>query len=468
MTAAFQSQAARKALTIALALLVNCCATWSARAVDTDEELSGGETTVFDDSRNAFSFPAPNLSPEHRTQFFVGNSFFNENWIAAPASPAARDGLGPLFVTRSCSACHFKDGRSAPPLNGALVNKMAIRLVAPGLGEHGGPKPDYVYGGQLQTSALPGARPEADVVAGEEIIEGAFGDGEKFTLRRPLFTVTNLGYGPLASDVVVSPLVSPAVIGLGLLEAVPEEKLRQMADLDDRDGDGISGRLNIVWDEILQRAAPGRFGWKAEQPTVRQQCAAAFNGDMGLTTAMFPKPNHTPAQSECDKFPNGGDPEVGDAAFVSVVNYSRTLAVPARRDWTNEIVLRGQVLFHQMNCTACHAPKLETGDVPDMPELSHQIIRPYTDLLLHDLGDGLSDHRKVFLAEGREWRTAPLWGIGLVKTVNDHTNFLHDGRARNLIEAILWHGGEAEAARKQFQNLNPTDRAAVIHFLESL
>jgi CxxC motif-containing protein (DUF1111 family) len=437
-------------------------------AVESTEEFSGGAATVFDDSRNAFTFPAPNLTPAHRTQFFVGNSFFNQNWVAAPATPATRDGVGPLFVTRSCSACHFKDGRSAPPASGAAVETMVVRLAMPGSGGHDGLVPDPVYGAQLQTSAIPRVRAEGSVIVKYELIEGEFSDGEKFVLRRPVFSLANLGYGPLADNIAISPLVSPAVIGLGLLEAVPEDALRRFADEKDSNGDGISGRLNVVWEASSQRFVPGRFGWKAEQPSVRQQAAAAFNGDMGLTTTVFPNPNQTAAQSECDTFPSGGDPEVTDQIFEAVVNYSRTLAVPARRDWNNPLVRRGEKLFHQMNCSACHVPELKTGDVPDMPELAHQTIRPYTDLLLHDLGEGLSDQRKVFEAGGRERRTAPLWGIGLVKTVNRHTYFLHDGRARDLSEAILWHGGEAERSKVEFRNLNRNDREAVVRFLESL
>lgn len=436
--------------------------------VDFGEEYSGGVATVFDDSRNAFTLPVPNLSPAHRTQFFVGNSFFNQNWVIAPASTETRDGIGPLFVTRSCSACHFKDGRSAPPLDGAAVETMAVRLAIPGSGPHGNPLPDPVYGGQLQTNAIPRARAEASVVTKYELVEGTFADGEKYVLRRPIFSLANLGYGPMADKIAISPLVSPAVIGLGLLEAIPEETLRRMADDKDRNEDGISGRVNMVWDAASQRHVPGRFGWKAEQPSVRQQVAAAFQGDMGLTTTLFPTPNHTSAQSDCDKLPNGGDPEVTDQIFEAVVNYSRTLAVPARRAWTDPLVRRGEKLFRQINCAGCHVPELQTGDVPDLPELAHQTIRPYTDLLLHDLGEGLSDRRKVFEAGGSEWRTAPLWGIGLVKTVNGHTYFLHDGRARDLTEAILWHGGEAERSKEDFRNLNREDRAAVIRFLESL
>ncbi len=306
------------------------------------------------------------------------------------------------------------------------------------------------------------------MLAGYEDIEGAYGDGEKYSLQRPVFQVTELGYGPMSTNVAVSPLVSPAVIGLGLLEAVPEKTLRRLAKDDQHRHDGISGKMNLVWDVAAKRIAIGRFGWKAEQPSVRQQCATAFNGDMGLTTTLFPDENYTAAESACTNSPSGGHPEVSDEIFDAVVLYSRLLAVPARRGVTNEMVLRGQMIFSQLNCVVCHVPKLETGDAPGFPELSHQVIRPYTDLLLHDMGGDLADHRQIFAAADATGAHPPLWGIGLVGTVNDHDNFLHDGRARGFAEAILWHGGEAEKSREEFRQLNKSDRDALLRFLASL
>ncbi len=433
------------------------------------EALSGGATTAFDTSRSAFSLSARNLMAEHRAPFFVGHSFFNENWLAATASVSSRDGLGPLFVARSCSACHAKDGRGAPPEAGLATEAMVVRISIPGIGEHGGPKPDPVYGSQLQTHALPEVKPEAEVLVNYGIIGGAYRDGEEYYLRQPVYLATDPGYGPLATNATLSALVSPAIIGLGLLEAVPDETLRQLAQQQEqRSGVGISGKINVVWDAAAQRMAVGRFGWKAEQPTVRQQCAVAFNGDMGLTTTLFPRENYTEAEGICSNLPSGGNPEVSEEIFNAVVLYARLLAVPARRDVTNSMVLRGQRLFQQLNCSVCHVPTLETGDVPGYPELSRQTIRPYTDLLLHDMGPALADHRQTFEAGGRDWRTSPLWGIGLVGTVNGHQFFLHDGRARGLAEAILWHGGEAEQSKEQFRQLEKADREALVRFLESL
>ena len=261
---------------------------WAAEiaAVEPGEEFSGGETTVFDDTRAAFSMTDRNLLPEHRTPFFVGHSFFNENWVAAPASVTSRDGLGPLFVNRSCSACHFKDGRSEPLPPGLMLQTMVVRLSIPGTNAVGGPKPVPAYGVQLQTRALPHIPPEGGVVVSFENIEGKYADGETYSLRRPIFAITDLGYGAMPTNVMISALAAPSVFGLGLLEAVPEEVLQDLANSERRQGDGIAGKINWVWDIANKRYAPGRFGWKAEQPSIAQQCAMAFNEDMGLTTEM--------------------------------------------------------------------------------------------------------------------------------------------------------------------------------------
>lgn len=423
---------------------------------------AGGDTTVADASREAFSKPLANLQGERRTPFFVGNSFFNQNWVAAPASTSGRDGLGPLFNTRSCSTCHFKDGRGAPPEAGQPLSSMLMRISIPGTDPHGGPNPDPVYGGQIQGKALPGIPPEADVLVTYESSAGAFPDGEGYSLRRPVYRLENPGYGPVSPELRMSPRVSPAVIGLGLLEAIPESTLLDKADPDDRDRDGISGRVNRVWNSETQTMAVGRFGWKAEQPSVPRQVAAAFQGDMGLTTSLQPEENHTAKQEP--HLPSGGAPEVSDAIFNSVAYYCRTLAVPASRNGPE----RGRQLFNQLQCAACHTPELTTGNWPEFPELSGQTIQPYTDLLLHDLGGELSDDRPAFEASGCEWRTPPLWGIGLIPKVNGHSCLLHDGRARNLTEAILWHGGEAQVSKEKFRSLPKADRQAIIEFIESL
>jgi CxxC motif-containing protein (DUF1111 family) len=456
-----------RALSLATLVAVLGCAPSAPSGPDPGEELSGGATTVFDTSRSAYSFSARNLTFDERSRFLVGNNFFGDNWVIAPSSTSARDGLGPLFNAISCGSCHLFDGRGAPPEGDDEMVSMLVRLSVPGESEHGGPRPEPTYGGQLQPRAIPGVSPEAATRITWEEIPGAYADGEPYVLRRPQVALRELGYGPMASDVMTSARVAPPVYGLGLLEAVPDEALLALADPEDADGDGISGRVNHVWDHALAREAIGRFGWKASEPTVAQQIAGALLGDMGLTTALFPTHSCTEAETACRDAPDGGAPEVTDEVMGFLVFYGRTLAVPARRDVGDPEVLRGRALFHAAGCASCHRPVLETG-AHEVAALADQRIRPFTDLLLHDMGDGLADGRPDFEASGTEWRTPPLWGIGLLETVNRHQLLLHDGRARGLAEAILWHGGEAEAARESFRSMSRDERDALIRFLESL
>jgi CxxC motif-containing protein (DUF1111 family) len=265
------------------------------------------------------------------------------------------------------------------------------------------------------------------------------------------------------------------MIGLGLLEAVAEADLLARADPDDADGDGITGRPNLVWSEAEGRVAMGRFGWKAGQSGVDEQAAAAMAGDIGIANPLAPYPagDCTPAQAACMAAPTGATARYDDleapAEVMDLVSYySRHLAVPARRDPGAPEVLSGKRLFYEAGCIACHTPKHATARDAADPALRGQLIWPYTDLLLHDMGEGLADGRPEGVADGREWRTAPLWGIGLTETVNGHTYFLHDGRARSLSEAILWHGGEAEKSKERFRTMSAADRAALLAFLGSL
>jgi CxxC motif-containing protein (DUF1111 family) len=440
----------------------------SGLAAETGEELVGGETTVFDTSPNAFSLSSRNMTPERRSTFFVGNSFFKENWVIAPASTEARDGLGPLYNARSCSGCHLLDGRGSPPedVKEALTSVL-VRLSVPGQTEHGGPMPEAIYGGQLQPKAIPGVTPEGDAFVSYEDVPGAFVDGETYQLRRPKYSLT-LGRGDMDPTVMLSPRAAPQMIGLGLLEAIPEETIVAAADPDDADGDGISGRPNRVWDVVLQQMALGRFGWKANQPNLTQQTAGAFLGDMGISTSLFNKQECTTLETDCAGAPDGGAPECSEHIRDSVTFYSMTLAPPARRDWQDPEVLQGKQLFAKAGCAKCHTPKFETGTLEGFAELSGQTIWPYTDLLVHDMGDELADGRPDFDADGKEWRTPPLWGVGLIAVVNGHMNLLHDGRARGVSEAILWHGGEAEMSREAYRALSLEERRALVRFVESL
>ena len=440
----------------------------TALAPEPGEELSGGQATVFDTSPNAFSQPVPGLAREQELLFFVGNSFFNQNWVTAPASTTARDGLGPLFNARSCAGCHFKDGRGRPPTAGETSTGLLLRLSRPGATPHGGPLPDPVYGGQLQDQAIMGLAAEGSIAVTYEEIPFEFPDGQVVELRRPTYTIADPAYGEPATDMLISPRVANQMIGLGLLEAVPEADILALADPDDRDGNGISGRPNQVWDAAAGRVALGRFGWKANEPTVAQQSAGAFLGDIGITTPLFPDENCSDAVPGCQTADHGGAPAIEPDDFAKVVLYASSLAVPARRDWDDPTVLQGKALFTEVGCAACHTPTLTTGNHPTIPALADQTIHPYTDLLLHDMGAGLADGRPDFLAGGAEWRTPPLWGLGLIETVNGHTFLLHDGRARNVLEAILWHDGEAAAARDNFARLDAAQREALLRFLDSL
>jgi CxxC motif-containing protein (DUF1111 family) len=444
-------------------------------AAEPGEALSAGAATVRKFDQNAFSQPSANLAPSRRLDFAVGNSFFRNPWVPAPASTTARDGLGPLFNTNACQNCHLKDGRGHPPeADDASAASMLVRLSIPASADdaerliHQGVVPEPTYGAQLQDMANPGIAPEGKVRMNYSSVPVRFADGTEVQLRKPQLAISQLGYGPMHPDTRVSVRVAPPMIGLGLLEAIPEASILANADPDDADGDGISGRANQVWDRAGQRSVLGRFGWKAGQPSLNQQNAEAFANDMGLTTTLVAHDSCTDAQSDCLAAVNGGEPEVSDNILASVLFYSRNLGVPARRNVDAPEVLKGKGLFHQAGCQQCHTPSFTTAADAAEPELANQMIRPYTDLLLHDMGEGLADGREEFLATGREWRTPPLWGIGLTQTVNGHTQLLHDGRARNLLEAILWHGGEAEAAKQQVLKFDADERAALLAFLNSL
>ncbi|SFP96323.1 di-heme oxidoredictase family protein [Pseudomonas borbori] len=439
------------------------------------EALSAGSATVFKFDHNAFSLPAANLPPSRRLDFSVGNSFFRNPWVIAPATTTARDGLGPLFNTNACQNCHIKDGRGHPPGPDAVsAASMLVRLSLPAGSEHAaiierlGVLAEPTYGGQLQDMANPGIAPEGKVRVNYSRQIVSFTDGHSVELRRPTLEISKLGYGPLHPDTRFSARIAPPMIGLGLLEAIPEAAIMANADPHDSDGDGISGRANRVWDAALEQTVLGRFGWKAGQPTLNQQNAHAFAGDMGLTSSLVAADDCTSAQSDCRSANHGGEAEVSDGILASVLFYSRNLGVPARRDVEAPEVLAGKGLFHQAGCQRCHTPQFTTASDAAEPELANQPIRPYSDLLLHDMGEGLADDRAEFLATGREWRTPPLWGIGLTEAVSGHTQFLHDGRARNLLEAILWHGGEAETAKQKVLTFSADQRAALLAFLNSL
>ena len=450
------------------------------------EALQGGTATNRKRlDREAFSQPSSSLTFEERANFFVGDGLFKRLWVSAPSSTRSADGLGPLYNARACQRCHLKDGRGHPPesVNDSAVS-MLLRLSIPPKNENEraalmsrgqSARPEPVYGGQLQDLALPGHTPEGRLVVSYEETEVRLADGETVSLRKPTYAVAELGYGPMADDVGLSPRVAQPMIGLGLLEAISDEDILANVDADDADGDGISGQSNLVWSIEKHSLALGRFGWKAGQPSLREQMVAASSGDMGISSALRPQAwgDCTQAQADCRDAPHGDTRaqegvEASDEIMDVQLLYTRNLAVPARRNVGDEAVLRGKSLFYGAGCTGCHTPKFATRLDYEVKALAGQLIWPYTDLLLHDMGEGLADNAPEAAATGTQWRTPPLWGIGLTRTVNGHTYFLHDGRARNLTEAILWHGGEALPARDAFASMPRSERNALLAFLSSL
>lgn len=457
----------RRVLPLAAALLV------AATPLRADDAV-----TVPVQGRDAFSRPLPALDPAHRAAFHAGRSLFQQVWTVGPSEVRPDlDGLGPLFNRQSCIACHAKNGRGEPPEGeNDSMRSTLVRLSVPGgragNGLGAAPQPHPVYGDQFNPDGIPGVPGEGRAtLAWSERID-RLADGTPVALRRPELRLGTLGYGPLGPEVMTSVRMAPPLVGLGLLEAVPEADLLALADPDDRDGDGVRGRVNLVWDAARGAFAIGRFGLKANQPSLRQQNAGAFDGDLGLTSTLFPRHGCTAAQTAC-RAAAGEDasdtkPELSDEQLDLVTLYTRLLAVPARRNADDPLVRVGEGLFAAIGCAACHTPTLRTGPSAALPELAGRTIHPFTDLLLHDLGEGLADGRPDFQATGRQWRTPPLWGLGLTAAVTDRPTYLHDGRARTPLEAILWHGGEAEPAREAVRRMPSLNRKALLAFLDSL
>lgn len=426
--------------------------------------MSGGATTVFDATGAAFGHAAPNLSASSLLLHDIGDVGFEEAFVP--------EALGPVFDNVSCESCHFEDGRGRPPGTGEIFESMLFRASVPGAMRTGrrsnprgveAPAPVPGFGSQLQMRAVPGQMAEISATVTYVDSSGSFADGTRYTLQSPRYALTGV-YAALPTNLMFSPRVAPVVFGLGLLEAIPASTIEALADPSDRDRDGISGRPNYMEDLTTGARAIGRFGWKANTPNLVQQAAAAYNGDMGITSTLFPGESCEEYRPECYAHAI----EVSDSIVAAVGFYTQTLGVPARRNLDDRQVIQGEALFRRAGCAGCHIPSLRTGNLAKVPEVSYQQIQPFTDLLLHDMGPALADGRPDFKASGSEWRTPPLWGIGLVQTVNGHSRFLHDGRARSLMEAVLWHGGEAERARRAVQRFNANERAALVKFLESL
>jgi CxxC motif-containing protein (DUF1111 family) len=432
-------------------------------SVDPNEAMLGGDGTIFDNGDESFAYPARNLSQDHRDPFQLGDGIFNRNWVAAPGSTQGDDGLGPTYNAFSCSGCHNNNGRGAPPQNGnEPFLGLLLRLSIPGADAHGGPLPDPNYGDQLQPYGVLGVPGEGTPAVSYVEMSGSYGDGETYSLRKPTYSIDALAFGQLDPNEMIAPRLAPQTIGLGLLEAVDESTILRFAAQN-------GGKPNYVWDVRQQRMTLGRFGWKANQPSVEQQALAASRNDMGITDSLFPTENCPPAQMACaSALQSMSQPNLEPLRENAVLVHALGLAVPARRNLSDPVALRGEQLFAQAGCATCHISKMTTGALPNWPELSNQTIRPFTDLLLHDMGPDLADNRADYQATGSEWRTPPLWGLGLVQTIDGYLFLMHDGRARGFAEAVLWHAGQATSAKETFRVMPKSDRAALVSFLSSL
>lgn len=429
----------------------------------------GGDFTSLDNSKNAFSHPPLGIDKNIKNQFFVGNSFFKQSWVEAPSSTEGRDGLGPTYNAIACASCHVLDGRGPAYLGDKLGVSLLFRLQK-------ARQPHPHYGSQLNPLAIDSVPAEAKVKHEFIKVKESYPDGTEVVLRKPVFKFTEVAFGSL-EDTVISPRVGMQLIGLGLIEAISDGDILSQEDVFDRNRDGVSGRAQWVWDKTRLMPKLGRFGWKAEQPSVLQQVAAAFLGDIGITSSLFPDPNCPLVQTACVDAINGGSPELDDKILDRVTTYSRYLSVPASRFQDIQEYELGLQKFTHVGCAQCHRPSYTTVESGDF---SQQVIYPFSDFLMHDMGEGLSDfvfHEGLASNElpmeedavmAQEWRTPPLWGIGLIPVVNNHNQLLHDGRARGVEEAILWHGGEAQSAKEKFKNLTFRERAQIIEFVEKL
>jgi CxxC motif-containing protein (DUF1111 family) len=458
-----------KKIVVVAIILVGVCTFSMCHKADTfsdngyDDRLSGGQATVFDASAHAFSNIVDGLDARDVFVHEVGDQTFGQTFVAPPA--VKFQGLGPIYNNVSCINCHRNDGEGLPTA-GFSNSGLLFRLSIPGTDIHGGPAPVPGFGVQLQDQAVLGAQPEAHVNIAYTDLPVTYPDGTQVILHQPVYNVIN-PYTNLPANYFLSPRLAPPMVGLGLLNGISESTILSFQDPGDANGDGISGKANYVFDSVDKKTEIGRFGWKANSATLLMQIASAYLQDMGITSYALTQESAF-GQPQMNVVHGDTYPELADSLLNYVLFYVKTLAVPARRNITDVDVQRGQVLFNQINCSGCHRPTVQTGVDITAPYLSNQRIHPYTDLLLHDMGAGLADGRQDFLATGTEWRTAPLWGVGLFSITNGVPYYLHDGRANTLEEAILWHDGEAAKSKQQFMNLSSADRARVIRFLNSL
>jgi len=452
------------------ALVSLCLALTFICSLHANEQTNGYETAGV--GSEAYMQPFATLSGQARVDFDAGRSLARQPWVIAPSPDSSEvEGLGPLYNRISCLGCHTKNGRGSPPENGGVLRSMILQIGIDAKDENGGPAPHSVYGEQLASDAVPGVPAEGKVRVDWELSSAMLADGTNVSLRKPKLTYVDLGYGPIGDEARTSLRNAQPMFGLGLLEAVPDATIlanaaRDLTEL------GIHGHANRVFDRKTQTMVLGRFGQKANQPSLEQQVAHAFSQDLGVTSTLYPNENCTAAETACLAVKETKTPELQDKQMAVLLAYLRGLAVPARRAPKDaddaQMIIEGAVLFKEVGCSACHLDTLPIASgAHDLP-VKVSIIHPYTDLLLHDMGEGLADGRQDFAASGQEWRTPPLWGLGLAASIAEAPNFLHDGRARSPLEAILWHGGEAALVAHRFEALPRPKRDALLRFLDTL
>lgn len=475
------------ALLVAAIVTSSCEQSAKAPPLLSSESLPGGAATLLSQAVVVFDAPVANLPPELKSSFYAGKALAEQPWVKAPTATTARDGLGPLYNARSCMSCHINGGRGRmPQAPDELLTQGVLRLSMVGeksFVQELGVAPHPVLGDQLQTqsvalshqlrhvsfnSSAMEVQPEAYIYLRWQDQSFTFPDGELQALRYPQVFIENNSIELQHSEVLTSLRSAPAVLGAGLIEAIPQAAINAIADAQHASDTGISGRVNRVWDPLTQSFQAGRFGWKASRANLAVTVAAAFVNDVGITNPIFPQQPCTEEQLDCLRSSHGSAPdqvELPQHLLDLVELFTQNLAVPRSR--LTPQTQQGREYFYASGCQQCHQPSFVTGEHAQ-PHLSRQTIWPYSDFLLHDMGDSLADGRSDFAASGQEWRTPPLWGIGVSKKVNGIATLLHDGRARNVTEAILWHGGEAQKAKEKFIHLPKQQRRALVQFVESL
>lgn len=452
---------------LASALIFSALASAAEATDDSPEPIHASRSVDEIDPGAAYSLPLAGLSDAELREFAEGKVEFSARWVA-PFLSSGDWGRGPQSNASSCIECHPGNGRGrAPDGPDEAPHSLVLQLAQRHTDASGRALPHPAYGRQLNSHGT----------LGKLIEEGQFridyqtrrvklADGATVDLRVPGVRITALWFGPLGDETILSPRIAQPVFGLGLLDAVTESTLLAIAER--QRGMGFNGRPNLVRDKLTGATIAGRFGHKATEPHLAQQIAAAFHGEMGVNSDLFPGDECWPIQEECYPIETVLGAEVTDMQRATVLDYLRMLAPPSRRDIDDPGVRRGAELFDQARCSVCHLPSINITLTKDQMGERDYVIEPYTDLLLHDMGEGLADGYRTFSAGGRDWRTAPLWGLGLRKAVNGNDNLLHDGRARSVTEAILWHGGEAGVSRHAFITMTAQERQALLEFLGSL